>query len=76
MKALFVEVDDELAERLELVAPARSRRRSDFVRSAILKALWEAEEQATAEAYSRQPDNSEAVFDPSVWEAQPYPAKG
>ena len=53
MKSLLVEVDDELASRLERVAPARSRRRSEFVRMAILKALWEAEEQATAEAYAR-----------------------
>lgn len=75
MKALLVEVDDDLAARLELVAPARSRQRSNFVRTAILKALWEAEEKATAEAYSRHPDNPETAFDPSVWEDQVYPAK-
>jgi uncharacterized protein (DUF433 family) len=34
----------------------------------ILKALWDAEEQATAEAYARQPDRPEAAFDPAVWE--------
>ena len=68
MKSLLVEVDDELACRLERVAPARSRRRSEFVRAAILKALWEAEEQATAEAYARQPDSPEVPFDPAVWE--------
>ena len=68
MKSLLVEVDDELASRLERVAPARSRRRSEFVRAAILKALWDAEELATAEAYARQPDSPDAVFDPTVWE--------
>lgn len=68
MKSLLVEVDDDLAWRLERVAPARSRRRSEFVRTAILKALWEAEEQATAEAYARQPDGPEAAFDPTLWE--------
>ena len=68
MKSLLVEVDDELAGRLERVAPARSRRRSEFVRAAILKALWEAEELATAEAYARQPDSPDAGFDPTVWE--------
>ena len=36
---MLVEVDDELARRLERVAPARSRRRSEFIRRAILKAL-------------------------------------
>lgn len=70
MKSLLVEVDDELASRLERVAPARSRRRSEFVRAAILKALWEAEEQATAEAYARQPDSPEVQFGPAVWESR------
>jgi len=70
MKSLLVEVDDELAGRLERVAPARSRRRSEFVRAAILKALWEAEEQATAEAYARLPDSPDAAFDPTVWEGR------
>jgi predicted transcriptional regulator len=70
MKSLLVEVEDELASRLERVAPARSRRRSEFVRAAILKALWEVEEQATAEAYARQPDSPDAPFDPTVWEGR------
>ena len=75
MKSLLVEVDDELASRLERVAPARSRRRSEFVRAAILKALWEAEELATAEAYARQPDSLDAAFDPDVWEGRGAPGK-
>lgn len=70
MKTLLVEVDDEFAIRLERVAPARSRRRSEFIRSAVLKALWEAEEQATAEAYVCQPDSPRAAFDPTVWESR------
>lgn len=68
MKSLLVEIDDELVVRLERVAPARSRRRSEFIRAAILKALWDAEEQATAEAYTRQPDRLHTAFDPTVWE--------
>ena len=75
MKSLLVEVDDELAGRLERVAPARSRRRSEFVRAAILKALWEAEEQATAEAYARHPDSPDVAFDPTVWEGRVGPAE-
>lgn len=75
MKSLLVEVDEELASRLERVAPARSRRRSEFVRLAILKALWEVEEQATAEAYARQPDSSETAFDPTVWEGGGTPGE-
>ena len=54
---------DELAGRLERIAPARSRRRSEFVRAAIFKALREAEEQATIEAYTRHPVNPDTAFD-------------
>jgi len=72
MKSLLVEIDDELAVRLERVAPARSRR-SEFIRAAILKALWEAEEQATAEGYTRHPDSPDAAFDLVVWDCRSAP---
>jgi len=72
MKQLLVEIDEETAARLESVAPSRSRRRSEFVRAAIRRALWELEERGTAEAYSRTPDSAADVFlDPRVWEAVP-----
>lgn len=68
MKTLIVELDDEVAAKLERVAPGRARQRSDFIRNAVRKALWEIEEQATAEAYRRQPDSgTDAYFDPGVW---------
>jgi predicted DNA-binding protein len=70
VKSLLLEVDDELADRLERIAPTRSRRWSEFVRGAILKAVWEAEEQVTAEAYARHPDSPDAAFDPAVWEGR------
>jgi predicted transcriptional regulator len=69
MKQLLVEVDDDVAAALEEVAPARSRRRSEFIRMAIRKALWDEEERATAEAYRRQPDAAgDAYVDASTWE--------
>jgi predicted transcriptional regulator len=69
MKQLLIELEDDLAAKLEQVAPGRSRRRSDFVRGAIRKALWELEEALTAEAYRQLPDSAEdAYFDPRVWE--------
>ena len=72
MKQLLIEVDDEVAARLEAVAPGRSRRRSEFVRNAIRRALWQVEEEATAEAYRRQPDApTEAYVDPRAWEPRP-----
>jgi predicted DNA-binding protein len=70
MKQILVELDEEMADRLERVAPARSRRRSEFIRAAIAKALSEVEEQRTAAAYGRQPDGTDdAYLDPRVWES-------
>lgn len=72
MKQLLIEVEDAVAAKLEKVAPGRARRRSEFVRNAIRRALWELEEAATAEAYRAQPDSAgDAYLDPAVWEARP-----
>ena len=69
MKTLIVELDDEVAAKIERVAPGRARQRSEFIRNAVRKALWEIEEQATAEAYRRQPDSAESAYvNPEVWE--------
>jgi predicted transcriptional regulator len=71
MKTLIVELDDEVAAKLERVAPGRARQRSEFIRNAVRKALWDLEEQATAEAYHRQPDSGkDAYLDAAVWEPQ------
>ena len=65
---MLVELDDETATKLERVAPGRARKRSEFIRSAVRRALWELEEDATAAAYRRQPDSaSTAYLDPAVW---------
>ncbi len=69
MKPLLIELDDEVVAKLEQVAPGRTRRRSEFIRMAVRRALWDLEEQATAEAYRRDPDSTaDAHVDPSVWE--------
>lgn len=76
MKQLLIEVEDEIAAKLEAAAPGRNRRRSEFVRMAIRRALWELEEAATAEAYRRQPDSAgDTHFDPSTWEPRPRAAR-
>ena len=73
MKSLLIELDPDTAARLEQVAPSRSRRRSEFIRAAIRRALWELEERATEAAYLRQPDSAEdAYVDPAVWEPRPH----
>jgi predicted transcriptional regulator len=76
MKQLLIEVEDDVAARLEAVAPARSRQRSEFVRAAIRRALWELEERATAEAYKQQPDSAaDASLDPRTWEPRAKPRR-
>jgi predicted transcriptional regulator len=68
MKQILLEIDDRLAERLESLAPARSRKRSEFLRRAIQEAIWALEEAATREAYLRQPDAGESRgLDPRAW---------
>ena len=72
MKRLLVEVDEETFAKLERIAPARSRRRSTFIRTAIQKAICEERERATAEAYRKIPDSADDVwFDAHVWEPEP-----
>jgi metal-responsive CopG/Arc/MetJ family transcriptional regulator len=68
MKVL-VELDEEMARKLEEVAPARSRLRSEFIRAALRRALWDREEEATRRAYEQEPDSEPAHFDPDVWES-------
>jgi predicted transcriptional regulator len=74
-RQLIVELDEPLARELERVAPARSRRRSSFVRAALRQALDEAAEARMAEAYKAQPDAEPAHFDPLVWEPGPAPSR-
>ncbi|MGH9366291.1 MAG: hypothetical protein ACRD3M_01295 [Thermoanaerobaculia bacterium] len=61
-KQVIVELDDATAAELEAVAPSRARRRSEFVRRALRRALDAALEQRMAAAYARRPDDSEASF--------------
>jgi Arc/MetJ-type ribon-helix-helix transcriptional regulator len=72
MKQILIEIDKDMATQLERVAPTRSRRRSEFIRAAIRRALWELEERGTAQAYARQPDSAKEMYlDVTVWEASP-----
>ena len=72
VKRLVIEINEDLAKELERVAPARSRRRSEFIRAAIRRALRELQERETVEAYARQPDSArDAYLDATVWETSP-----
>jgi hypothetical protein len=70
MQILF-NLDPRTARELEKVAPARSRRRSAFIRTAIRKAIWEAQERHTRRAYAQRPDEEAVYFDASVWDDKP-----
>ncbi len=67
MVQVLVQLDEETLRRLEEVAPGRSRKRSEFIRQAVQRALAEEQERRTAEAYRRQPDDEPAYFEPSAW---------
>ena len=68
MKQILIEIDDDTARRLAKVASPRSRKRSEFIRAAIRKALWEIEEQHTRHAYLKDTDQEPVYFDPEAWE--------
>jgi hypothetical protein len=72
-KQLIVELDEPLARELERAAPARSRRRSIFVRAALRRALDELGDRRMTEAYRAQPDVEPAHFDPRLWEGGTAP---
>jgi predicted transcriptional regulator len=68
MQQVIVELDDETLRRLDQVAPARARKRSEFIREAIRRALNERLEEAMEQAYRAQPqDEAEVDLDPSTW---------
>jgi len=66
MKQLLVQFDDQTSALLERIAPGRSRKRSEFIRRAVARALQDELEQRTRAAYERWPDEP-ATFDPGEW---------
>ncbi len=55
MKQILIELDDRCARDLERVAPAKNRRRAEFVRLAIRSAIDRALDRATEAAYRAAP---------------------
>jgi hypothetical protein len=55
MKQILIELDDGCARDLERVAPSKHRRRAEFVRLAIRRAIDLALDRATEEAYRTVP---------------------
>ena len=56
-------------EQLEIVAPSGKRKRTEFIRAAIRRALDEIAQEKIADGYRRIPDEGdEAYFVPEQWE--------
>jgi hypothetical protein len=55
MKQILIEIDDRCARDLEQVAPAKNRRRAEFVRLAIRRAIDLALDRNTRKAYGARP---------------------
>lgn len=66
MKQILVQLDERTASLLEAAVPAKSRKRSEFIRQAIARALLDVAEVRTRAAYLRTPADPSA-FDPTVW---------
>lgn len=66
MKQILVRLTPGLAQSLERIAPGRGRKRSEFIRNAIIKAIWAAEEVHTEAAYRKWPQ-APMPFDPGAW---------
>jgi len=57
MKPLLIRLDDQTLAALNRVAEPGKRRRSEFIRQAIRKAVRQAEYRTMREAYRKQPDS-------------------
>lgn len=72
MQRVIIELDDRTIARLNRVGPPRTRKRSEFIREAIRRALNEQLDQDMERAYRAQPQESaETDLDPSTWGAAP-----
>ena len=58
MKSLLIQLDEQTLLALNRVASPGNRKRSEFVRRAIRKAIRQAEYRAMREAYRKQPDSA------------------
>lgn len=63
MRSLLVQLDEPTYRALDRVAPAAKRKRAEFIRSAIRKAIIETEEARTRQAYREQPDTETQADD-------------
>jgi metal-responsive CopG/Arc/MetJ family transcriptional regulator len=68
MKSVLIQLDEQLYQRLNRAAPPGTRRRAQFMREAILRAVMEAEEDRSRMAYLAKPDSESEADDWSTAE--------
>lgn len=66
MKSVLIQLDEQTLLALNRVAAPGKRKRSEFIRQAIRKAVRNAEYRAMRDAYRRQPDSPLETDDWSV----------
>jgi Arc/MetJ family transcription regulator len=76
MKRILIELDDACAQDLERVAPVKQRKRAEFVRLAIRRAIDLSWDRLTEQAYQAQPLNGDVTPGDLVgWDEQNALAK-
>ncbi len=68
MKSVLIQLDERTVASLDRLAAPGKRKRSEFIRNAIRKAVRQAEFRAMREAYLKQPDSLEDIDDWSIFE--------
>ncbi len=63
MKSILVQLDEPTLQALNRIAPARDRRRSEFIREAIRRAVRASEYAAMRKAYRAQPEPGQDADD-------------
>jgi metal-responsive CopG/Arc/MetJ family transcriptional regulator len=63
MKPLLIQLDEQTLVALNRVAAPDKRKRSEFVRQAIRRAVRQAEYRAMRDAYRKQPDSAQDADD-------------
>lgn len=69
MDSILIHLDKATTDALERIAPARERKRSEFIRGAIKEAIRRHEYALMREAYRRKPDSAAEADDWSTAEA-------
>ena len=63
MKPLLIQLDERTLVALNRVAAPEKRKRSEFVRQAIRRAIRQAEYRAMRDAYRKRPDSAQNADD-------------